>query len=137
MQYPINGSCQCGRVKYKLLEKPAMVIACHCNECQILSSSVYSITSIIDSDKIEFEGEMNEWSRPAESGNVSAAKFCPNCGNRIYHYNPLDPDKLKLKLKPSIPNDCVDFKPASHIWTSQRMEWFDIPDDAKNIEGQP
>lgn len=137
MQYPINGSCQCGQVTYKLLEKPAMVIACHCNECQILSSSVYSITSVVDSDKIEFNGEMKDWRRPADSGNVSAAKFCTGCGNRIYHYNPENPAKLKLKLKPSIPTDCVDFKPAAHIWASQNMEWFEIPDDVKIVDKQP
>jgi hypothetical protein len=136
MQYPVYGSCQCGQVKYKLLEKPSMVIACHCNACQILSTSVFSITSIIDSDKIEFEGEMKEWSRPSDSGNISAAKFCPNCGNRIYHYNPADPDKLKVKLRPEIPLDCVDFKPVAHIWTSKKMEWFDIPDDVRNIKEQ-
>jgi hypothetical protein len=43
---------------------------------------------------------------------------------------------LKLKLKPSIPSDCMDFKPVAHIWTSEKMKWFDIPDDVKNIEKQ-
>ena len=137
MKYPIQGSCQCGQVTYKLLDKPAMVIACHCQECQILSSSVFSITSIVDADKIEIVGEMNEWSRSSDSGNISAAKFCPNCGNRIYHYNPSAPDKLKLKLKPTIPADCEDFKPAAHIWTSEKMHWFDIPDDTTVILKQP
>jgi hypothetical protein len=108
MKYPIQGSCQCGQVSYKLLDKPAMVIACHCQECQILSSSVFSITSIVDADKIEIIGEMNEWCRSSDSGNISAAKFCPNCGNRIYHYNP-----------------------------SEKMHWFDIPDDTTAILKQP
>ena len=80
---------------------------------------------------------MNEWCRSSDSGNISAAKFCPNCGNRIYHYNPSAPDKLKLKLKPTIPADCEDFKPAAHIWTSEKMHWFDIPDDTTAILKQP
>ncbi len=137
MQYPITGSCQCGQVTYTLLEKPAMVFACHCNECQILSTSNYSITSVIDADKIQFEGQMKDWSRKAESGNTSAAKFCPECGNRLYHFNPAEPDKLKLKLKPAIPADCLDFKPQAHIWTCQKMDWFTIPDDVKQVEKQP
>lgn len=136
MEYPIHGSCQCGQVRYKLLEKPSMVIACHCQECQILSSSVFSITSIIDSDKIEFMGDMKEWSRSSDSGNISAAKFCPDCGNRIYHYNPAAPNKLKLKLKPTIGASCLDFKPTAHIWTSEKMEWFTIPVSAKVIDKQ-
>ena len=87
MTYPIEGSCQCGGVKYRLLKEPMMVIACHCKECQKLSTSAFSITAMVNASDVEFEGEMAEWSRLADSGNTSAAKFCPTCGNRIYHFS--------------------------------------------------
>lgn len=69
MDFPIKGACQCGQLTYELLEEPIMVIACHCTECQKLSTSPFSITAVIAAKAIKFRGELNEWSRSADSGN--------------------------------------------------------------------
>ena len=135
MSYPIEGSCQCGGVKYRLLEAPQMVVACHCKECQKLSTSAFSITAMVKTSDIEFEGEMTEWSRPADSGNISGAKFCPTCGNRIYHFNPAEPDVIKLK--PSNLSDTSIIKPVAHVWVSEKQDWYDIPEGVKVFEKQP
>lgn len=135
IQYPVKGACQCGGVSYELLKPPAMVVACHCKECQKLSTSAFSITAMINADDIRFSGEMRDWQRKADSGNVSAAKFCPTCGNRIYHYNPADPQKLKLK--PSNLSDTRLIQPTAHIWVSEKQDWFEIPPGVKVVDKQP
>ncbi len=135
IQYPIKGSCQCGEVTYELLEPPLMVVACHCKECQKLSTSAFSITAIVKSDSVKFKGIMSEWSRVADSGNVNGAKFCPTCGNRIYHFNPNEPDQLKLK--PSNLADTRIINPTVHVWVSEKQDWFQIPDGVKVFDKQP
>jgi hypothetical protein len=135
ISYPIEGSCQCGGVKYQLLEPPMMVLACHCRECQKLSTSAFSITAVVNSSAIEFKGEMKDWSRVADSGNVSGAKFCPTCGNRIYHYNPSEPDKIKLK--PSSLSDTRIINPTAHVWVSEKQDWYEIPEGMKTFDKQP
>lgn len=135
MTYPIEGSCQCGSVKYKLLKAPILIAACHCRECQKLSTSAFSITAIVTSDSVVFEGEMQDWNRVAESGNVAGAKFCPTCGNRIYHFNPDEPDKLKLK--PTNLSDTSIINPTMHIWISEKQDWYKIPEGVKTFEKQP
>jgi hypothetical protein len=137
MEYPIEGSCQCGQVTYTLHEAPKMVVACHCTECQKLSTSPFSITAVVDSSKIEFHGELHEWSRLADSGNRNHAKFCPRCGNRIYHYNPDEPATLKLKLKPVSMVDDSIFAPQAHVWVSEKQSWYDIPAGVKVFDKQP
>ncbi|WP_339674348.1 GFA family protein [Dasania marina] len=137
MKYPIEGSCQCGQITYKLHEAPKMVIACHCTECQKLSTAPFSVTAMVPADTIEFSGELKEWSRSSDSGNTSSGKFCPNCGNRVYHYNPDDPSTLKLKLKPVNMADDNVFAPTAHIWVSEKLSWFDIPEGAKVFDKQP
>ena len=127
--YPITGACQCGGVTYELLEPPTLVVACHCRECQKLSTSAFSITAIVDASSMAFKGEMKDWSRNAESGNISAAKSCPTCGNRLYHYNPQEPNQLKLK--PSTLSDTRIIKPTAHIWVSEKQDWFEIPKGVK------
>ncbi len=135
IQYPIKGSCQCGEVTYELLAPPLMVAACHCKECQKLSTSAFSITAMVNTDSVKFKGEMKDWSRNSDSGNISAAKFCPSCGNRIYHFNPNEPDKIKLK--PSNLSDTRIINPTVHVWVSEKQDWFQIPDGVKTFDKQP
>ncbi len=135
VKYPIKGACQCGNVTYELLKPPLFVAACHCKECQKLSTSAFSITAMVNADSVRFKGEMKEWSRLADSGNVSVAKFCPNCGNRMYHYDPKEPEKLKLK--PSNLSDTSIIQPTVHIWVCEKQDWYQIPDGVKVFEGQP
>ncbi|PCJ33201.1 MAG: hypothetical protein COA90_00785 [Gammaproteobacteria bacterium] len=135
VDYPIKGSCQCGNISYELLAAPSMIVACHCKQCQKLSTSAFSITAMVDAENIKFHGVMSEWSRPADSGNIAAAKFCPNCGNRIYHFNPDKPDKIKLK--PANLSDTRIIKPTVHVWVSEKQDWFQIPDGVKVFDKQP
>jgi hypothetical protein len=90
MEFPIKVACQCGQLTYTMLEKQQMVLACHCTECQKLSTS-------------------------ADSGNTNSAKSCPSCGNRIYHYNPDDLETIKLKLKPFNVLESSLFEPSAHV----------------------
>lgn len=133
--YPVSGSCQCGSITYQLLKPPTMVVACHCKQCQKLSTSAFSITAMVGADAVVFQGEMKDWSRLAASGNVSSAKFCPTCGNRMYHFNPAEPDKIKLK--PSNLSDTSLLNPAAHIWVSEKQDWFQIPEGARQFDKQP
>ena len=135
MQYPISGSCQCGGVTYQLLSEPMMVVACHCKECQKLSTSAFSITAMVARDSVKFNGKMTEWRRSAASGNINGAMFCPTCGNRIYHFNPQAPDKIKLK--PANLSDTGMIKPTAHVWVSEKQDWYDIPEGVAVYDKQP
>ncbi len=135
IRYPIEGSCQCGNITYQLLEPPLFVLACHCKECQKLSTSAFSITAVVKTDSVKFSGEMAEWQRIADSGNVNAAKFCPVCGNRIFHFDPAQPDKLKLK--PANLSDTRLIQPTVHVWVSEKQDWVEIPEGVEQVDTQP
>ena len=133
--YPIDGSCQCGNIAYQLLEPPLLVVACHCKQCQKLSTSAFSITAVVNVESVKFSGDLKEWQRLADSGNKNYAKFCPNCGNRIYHFDPDRPDTIKLK--PSNLSDTRILNPSAHLWVSEKQAWIQIPDDVKQFDRQP
>lgn len=137
MTYPIKGSCQCGNVTYKLKAKPKTIMACYCKECQKLSTSPFSTTAVVDVHDIEFSGKLSEWVRSSDSGNKNHAKFCSTCGNRVYHYNPDDLSKLRLKLRPINLADESIFEPTVHVWVSEKVSWFKIPDGVKTYLKQP
>lgn len=133
-QYPVHGACQCGKIRYQLLAPPLKVIACHCKECQTLSTSAFSITMMVNAESMKFTGEMNEWERSSDSGNRNLARFCPNCGNRIYHINPDQPEIVKLKGRLEN-SDSV--QPTAHIWLSEKQDWFEVPDNVETHDTQP
>lgn len=137
MDFPITGACQCGQLTYQLFAKPKIVLACHCTECQKLSTSPFSVTAVVDSSAIEFTGELAQWSRSADSGNKNNAAFCPTCGNRVYHYNPDDLSTIKLKLKPVNLHDSTIFSPTAHVWVCEKLSWYQIPEGVKVFEKQP
>lgn len=137
MEYPIKASCQCGQVTYELNAAPLKVMACHCKECQKLATAPFSVTAVVAAADISFSGELKEWSRLAESGNTNTAKFCPECGNRIYHVNPAQPELIKLKLKPVDANSACLFEPTAHVWVREKQSWYVIPDGVSVFETQP
>jgi len=133
MTFPIKATCQCGQISYELHKPPIAVFACHCTECQKLATAPYSVTALCSAEDIQFHGELKEWRRGSDSGNISAAKFCPGCGNRIYHYNPDNPSSIKLKLKPVDHVGANLFEPSTHIWVSEKVEWVEIPKHVKAL----
>lgn len=133
--FPVTGTCQCGNVRLTLLAPPLKVMACHCRECQKLSTSVFSITALVQRDDLRVEGELKDWQRSSDSGNINAAKFCPHCGNRIYHYNPATPELVKLK--PAILDDTSFLKPTAHVWVSEKPPWYNIPEGVEVFDRQP
>ncbi len=137
MNFPITAACQCGQVTYRLFKKPKAVFACHCTECQKLSTAPFSVTAMVDADAIEFQGQLHEWRRSSDSGNPNHAKFCPTCGNRIYHYNPNDTSTIKLKLKPVNFSESQLFEPTAHVWLCEKLSWFEVPEGVQQFQGQP
>ncbi len=134
-RFPIDGACQCGGVTYQLLEAPLIVLACHCKQCQKLSASAFSMTALVKTDAVKFSGELKQWERIADSGNKNCAKFCPGCGNRIYHFDPDKPDVIKLK--PGTLADTGWLTPSVHVWVSEKQHWYEIPDGVRQFDRQP
>ncbi len=137
MKRPIDATCQCGQVSYRLYKAPKLVVACHCTECQKLSTSPFSISAIVDRTTIEFTGSMKQWQRVTDSGKENYAKFCPTCGNRIYHYNPQQSDIIRLKLKPINLEDDTLFQPSVHVWTCEKLTWYELKKGITSFAQQP
>lgn len=135
MKYPTQGSCLCGQVTYTLHEAPLAIAACHCKQCQKLSTSAFSISAMVNANAVEVDGELKEWRRTGASGQESAARFCPNCGTHIYHFNPAQPGTLMLKL--SSLEDTSVIHPTIHVWVQEKQDWYQIPEGATVFDTQP
>ena len=135
-EYPLKGSCNCGYVQYEVLEPFQFQIACHCTQCQKHTQSAFSLIGGLSSKSFRLlSGQLKEWTKVADSGNLGDCYFCPECGNRIYHVNPATPDALRLKLGTLENTDVID--PRIHIWVSKKQRWYQIPEGVRTFETQP
>lgn len=136
MKIPATGACQCGNVRYRVTEPPLVTVACHCRDCQKLSTSAFSLTMVMRRSGFKLlSGEPKSWSRPTDSGGTAVCWFCPDCGNRIYHENPAMPDIVRLK--PGTLDDTSVLAPQAHVWTNREQPWLERSEALPKIEEQP
>lgn len=48
--FPLDGGCRCGRVRFRLFAAPLMEAACHCRGCQRMTGSAFSTTLVMAED---------------------------------------------------------------------------------------
>jgi hypothetical protein len=136
MTFPAAGSCQCGNITYQVVAAPLTTVACHCLDCQKLSTSSFSVSMILQHDSLEIlSGELKRWERPTAAGGVAVCWFCPECGNRIYHENPDKPEFVRLK--PGTLDDTSVLNPMAHVWTCREQPWHKNFHDLPRVEQQP
>ena len=136
MKRPAGGSCQCGNVRYEITGEPLATYACHCRDCQKLSTSAFSVTMVLHRSGFKLlSGDLKSWQRPAASGGVAMCWFCPDCGNRIFHENPEMPDFIRLK--PGTLDDTSVLEPQAHLWTCREQQWLTRFDSLPKFEKQP
>ena len=136
MKLPAKGSCQCGSVNYEVTDEPIATVACHCMDCQKLSTSAFSVSMILNRSGFRMlSGELKSWERPTASGRVAVCWFCPDCGNRIFHADPEMPDVIRLK--PGTLEDTSVLDPQAHVWTCREQPWLARFAELKKFERQP
>ena len=135
MKLPLEGGCQCGRVRYRVSTRPKALYACHCTECQRQSGSAFGLSMRVDRRDFAVTGRLKSFARRADSGNPSRGFFCPECGTRIYHRNDWSPESVSIK--PGTLDDASWLRPRGHIWRRSGQHWFTPPADQPSHQDQP
>ena len=95
----VNGSCHCGRIRYEADVDPALVSACHCTDCQVLSGSPYRVSVRAPAATFKLtSGTPKTYVKTADSGNRRVHAFCADCGAPVYACAPADPPFYSLRV---------------------------------------
>lgn len=79
------GGCSCGRVRYRMLDKPLIVHACHCRMCQRLTGGTNAVNVLIEAEKVELEGgEVAEKLAFTPSGHGQLISRCTDCNVAVW-----------------------------------------------------
>jgi hypothetical protein len=135
-QFPVEGGCQCGAVRYRLRARPLGVYACHCKDCQRFSGTTHTLSMVVNAaDAKLISGSLVGFDKAADSGRVVRMLGCAQCGTKIWN-EPLSSPGL-LILKPGTLDDMNWAVPVGNIWTDSRTPWAEIDPHGPNFPGQP
>lgn len=133
---PLEGGCQCGKLRYRVNQPPLMIYCCHCTNCQRISGSAFAISATIFESSFEFtSGEAGKTAWVSDAGNQRYGYICSDCGTRIAHGQ--EPSIGVLSLRAGSFDDTSWVEPAGHIWTSSAQDWVRFADDDILCDVQP
>ena len=124
--FPIEGGCACGQVRYRLTEAPACIYTCHCTDCQTLSTSAFTLTMPVRPEALEIlQGDLKTWIRIPPSGNHVSQHVCANCGVRIFS---MPPSGRIRALRCGTLDDTSWIEPVAAIWMRSAQPWVRMPE---------
>ena len=135
-QFPVEGGCQCGAVRYRLLGPPLAVYNCHCRDCQRLGGGTYSMSMPMKRELVELlSGSLIAHDKAADSGRIVRMLGCRECGSKVWN-EPLSASGM-LVVKPGTLDDMSWAVPIGNIWTQSRAPWVEIDENLVNFPAQP
>lgn len=76
--------CGCGSLKLTAEGDPAMVIQCHCHDCQRRSGAPSGFGAYFPVNQLTISGESSSYKRTSDAGRWLRNHFCPTCGTTLY-----------------------------------------------------
>ena len=129
--FPVEGGCQCGAVRYRLKASPLSVYNCHCKDCQRYSGAGWSMSMVVRDDDFELlSGAVAQYARKADSGNIIVMNFCAHCHGWIWNDLPLPGIKV---ARAGTLDDMNWARPVGNIWTDSKAAWAEIDPKLTNF----
>ncbi len=121
----LEGHCRCGTITYRVTKPPRFSFACHCTDCQQLTSSAFSMLLAVDKDGFKLSGTPHVWSKTGSSGKQSRQYTCPICAG--WTHTEVDSAPKLLIVRPSTLEDHAWFRPVAQIYTRSAYPWALMP----------
>jgi hypothetical protein len=124
-QLPLVGGCRCRVIRYKVTEAPLFSFACHCTDCQQLTSSAFSLGLAVPVSGFVLDGSPHQWQKIADSGGWSRQFTCPVCTGWT-HTVTQHASRLVI-VRPSTLDDHAWYRPIAQIFTRSALPWALMP----------
>lgn len=118
-EFPVEGGCRCGRVRFMLGEAPWMEMVCHCTGCQHMSASAFSTTLVMpDSGFVVIAGE------PVVGGIHGDEADHHHCGwCKSWVFTRPRGDMGFVNVRATMLDDASWFIPWAETQTAEKLPW--------------
>lgn len=126
-----TGECRCGRVKMALTAEPLLTFQCHCEGCQKMMASAYSLTA-----KVPAEGFRVLKGEPVLGGLQTriAHYYCPHCKSCLYSKLPGQEDVVNVRM--TLFEGLKSYPPFIEVFLSEKLPWVQ-PSAPRQFEHAP
>jgi hypothetical protein len=122
----LEGSCQCGVVRFEVTEDFSAVRICHCTTCKKLSGGVGTTNGRARTATIRIvAGE--DLIRTYQPDEGSSKSFCSQCGSNLFGGG--WPESEYTSVRISAIDSPFDRKPEAHTYVRSVAAWEILPDD--------
>lgn len=133
--FPVEGGCVCGSVRYRISASPLSVYTCHCKDCQRFSGGASSISMMVKNADFEvLQGATEHFEKKADSGNVIVMNFCVHCHGWLWNEPAMPGTKV---VRAGSLDDLNWAEPIGNIWTESRPAWVAVDDNLVNFPKGP
>ena len=126
----MQGGCDCGGVRYRIKASPMIVHCCHCRWCQRETGSGFVINAIVETSALDVTGQTVMVDTPSASGKGQKIARCPKCHVALWSHYPQAGSALAF-VRAGTLDDPSAVTPDVHIFTSTKLPWVTLPQDAK------
>lgn len=126
----LGGGCACGQLRYRLLDAPLFVHACHCKRCQRETGGPFAQHALIEHTAFEvMQGQPLFATVPSDSGTVHRGARCACCHMVLWNEWGEGPPLLRYVRLGTLdtPERCP---PQAHIFTRSAQDWLKLTGDA-------
>jgi hypothetical protein len=125
----LKGKCECGAVRYQVLDEFLYASNCHCSRCRAATGSAFKPFAGIEREKLELvQGGDGLLVHGEETLNDTR---CATCGSLLYSVV-RDGEYVHVALGSLV--DEPTMRPTKHIFVGSKAPWFEITDDLPQFE---
>jgi len=121
-----EGGCMCGNVRYHVKGEVLGAEYCHCGQCQTQSGAHAMAFADFNNADVTWMGKAIKNYHSSEFGRRG---FCPDCGSNLTWRSTRHPEAVTLTITSLDDPNLV--APQKHIYTADKLVWFDIADGLK------
>jgi len=117
----ISGGCACGAIRYEGDADPAVMVNCHCRDCQRSTGSGYAPVMALPAAAIKIKGTARYYKTVGEVGKAIERGFCANCGSPLTVKLERFPDLIGVQAASL--DDPSQYKPGLELFTASAQPW--------------
>jgi hypothetical protein len=120
--------CCCGAVRAEVTAEPIGVFACHCEECQRRTGSIFGVVCVLPPEMPSgLRARRSFFERDGQDGRKHRMRFCTNCGTTVYWESGWQPNAIGIAVG-------IFFDPSFPVPVASKHQWVALPQEMKHLE---